>query len=686
MLSGNKKGVMKSIRVLFGSIIIIVHCIACSNGVYFGPASVQSDGSVNTEVDPVAPPPLEGTGVLGTGNNTFSYTLESSTNPFPDNCSYTPLQGIYTSISDTTGDGFTIDYTLTVNIPKFEDLLPPNQIEEDTSVGENVLLDGSESPVESEGEDESSANPYAEGDQNIRVTLSEFIEVEGNKDYFSASFVGGDDYGQTFTFTPEKSIATLRINYNESRTTRRGTLPILFEYQTEVYSSLMPLKMVVYSYSKGTFEPETITLTSFTETDDSVGIFEMPSSGTAKNYNVTIQNRDKATAENTDYSIDFALNFLGVLEEAPLKVTVKDANGVSLGSSSIVSNYTTGTAKISLNLKHTGIEYFDKTNGTITIVVDDTVSQEIYKNFPMTIVLNTEREESFEHYAQEYVNKFTASQYSQNLKDEKGYYTQISLPAFDPASDATLNYRVHRKDLSSDSWKVATEGSFNANTVLQDVRDYNALKLDTSDPIYKLEIIHGETSKISGEKTGSRMLTDRELFLYAVNSIRNGLNDGGLHDMPLADWIWSDVHESFASDTFKHKRTYNSGKVAYNHYYILLNYKRYDMTINGSFQYSADHYRNRTDTTKGDYNNPFTGTVSFTSPYGSNGSFTFNNVEGTSGDGDDWRYIAWSSGSITLNVDGRTTIFNKENMAFDFYDDWGNFRNYIAPNGMYTQQ
>ena len=108
------------------------------------------------------------------------------------------------------------------------------------------------------------------------------------------------------------------------------------------------------------------------------------------------------------------------------------------------------------------------------------------------------------------------------LRDGNGYYTEIEIR---PQS-VDLTYTLFRLDDGGGEWVAVAEDIAVASGDSYAYRDYDALFL-TGYPRYKAEAFSasGDSAGESGETEGSRMLSNEEVLLGALNSIRLSFKD-----------------------------------------------------------------------------------------------------------------------------------------------------------------
>ena len=154
------------------------------------------------------------------------------------------------------------------------------------------------------------------------------------------------------------------------------------------------------------------------------------------------------------------------------------------------------------------------------------------------------------------------------LKDETGYYTEIGIQP----QAVDLTYTLFRRDDSGDEWFAVAGDIAVAAGESAEVRDYGGLYL-TGYPQYKAEALSstGDSAGESAAVEGSRMLSNEEVLLGAMNSIR--LSFGELW-YPTAN-----ANGSLKKGTFNDADGFYHHGIDYTDFFLWANYRRYQSYV-----------------------------------------------------------------------------------------------------------
>lgn len=468
---------------------------------------------------------------------------------------------------------------------------------------------------------------------------------------------------------------TVDSEADSDRETKGTGVKIIIEGDTNIYSdSSLPLELSLHGSRLEKKIP--VNLSSITEVNDSLDVGILNSSTDTKTeYTVKINDKTNDTAQLDNYTVPLIFNFPEVRSglDIALEVVENSAQNITVDIEEIDSG-----KQFIVNLKHTtpATNAFTATNGEIVFEVT-TDNDRIYEGLPQTIKIKTERLVDFSVYAQSYVNSFTTTQASANLSEGGKYYTQISIPAHKLIKNGSpvITYKLYRSDDAAAN-KLISEGIVDTEKGI-DVKDFDALMLKT-EPTYKIELTCDSTVT-SIVKTGTRQLSNKELALAAMVTIREGTRQ-----------THSDKNKTVnaGGGSFKHSRKYYA-TVSYGHTYSLNNYKTWFMKLNGSFHYISDDESNTNINScdkwsgLGKTTAPFTGTINISSPYG-NGSIKLDSININNNDKNN---PSWKNGSLVVTGGGKTQTYgNNSGIPFGFYMDYATFLGKIAPSGNYTQK
>lgn len=515
-----------------------------------------------------------------------------------------------------------------------------------------------------------------EGNREIKVTIENYAVTTGDDTFLDLHFCpeldcsSGENKLTTFFFDPNTT-RKLRVGYTPTFAKQEGKVIISFDYDKNVYEDI-PENLTLNIYSNG--EQKNITVGDLTEQNDDTAVETDYETNTIT---ITIDDQDKTSAEKPSYEIPLSIELLGVLDERPVTVTQKQNSNENLTVTDIVVNDTTGIVTFMAN--HSGVKKFQLADGEVTLIIapENEKDKDVYA--PFEIVIKTERYETFKYYVEDYNRGFKVSTSTEKLFDDeiKKYYTAVRFNGL--GNGATANdkviYEVYRRDdrdRSEEGFKlVETTEPVVANATNIVFKDYDAFILRNNVQDYKIEIkpatcSHKEdpcSADGTDEQTGSRWLTNREIFLAAMDSIRYAMIDKGIHDMPLG-LFWVPNEETASDDkggSFKHLRTYNVD-TSYNHTYTPGNYEpNFVKLVDGSFKYTGEitHY-NSIKTEKSKLN----GTVNFASLYG-NGSIKFNSININN---DDKNNPGWDNGDFSVTVGKKDPVtYGKDTVPFGFY-------------------
>ncbi len=181
--------------------------------------------------------------------------------------------------------------------------------------------------------------------------------------------------------------------------------------------------------------------------------------------------------------------------------------------------------------------------------------------------------------------------------------------------------------------------------------------------------------------------------------MRNALIDQGLHDLGFPASEGEDIKTIITTNNgiFKHIRNYTKKKIGFlkydyifDHSYTVTDYDTALVTIDGCINYknSKDLWSfNSIDTVSGNdvHNEPFTGVVTATSPFGSDVVITFNDI--TIGN-DDKNNPMWQDGTLEITIGTNApVIYTTDDILFPFYMDSATFlATILDENGKYSQE
>ncbi len=265
-----------------------------------------------------------------------------------------------------------------------------------------------------------------------------------------------------------------------------------------------------------------------------------------------------------------------------------------------------------------------------------------------------------------------------NLGDNSnGYFTELSDFTFDQPPGVVETYDIYRIDDSSTARRLIA--TINAGDTDAIFKDENALIL-TKYPQYSIEA-KDKNGNIIGSPSdlqeGKRDLTNREITLSIIESLRYALIDQGAHGSITG----SKIVTSENGGTFTYKK---SGLFTGTYTYTLIDFKPHLFTLKTA-ENAAISYQAKNVLTSIQTSTPFTGTINISGDY--SGTIVFNNIEISNNDKES---PAWTAGSLDLTVNGRKIQYQEsgENtVPFGFYMTKDTFvQSLLDENGQYIQQ
>ncbi len=246
---------------------------------------------------------------------------------------------------------------------------------------------------------------------------------------------------------------------------------------------------------------------------------------------------------------------------------------------------------------------------------------------------------------------------SENLVDtDSKYYTELSNFAFDTPPGTVDAYNIYRIDDSSTERKlIKTINVIGANLEEETYKDKNALIL-TKNPQYSIEAID-ENGNIIGSASdlleGKRTLTDREVVLASIETMRYALIDNNAHGSVTGKMTVSDA----SGGTFDYKKT---GLFTATYIYTLIDYMPNFLSLSTVKDHEVT-YQSKGLLTSIQTSTEFTGSIDVKD----RGVLLFNNIEISNNDKD---APDWSSGTLDYTVGSKPTIpYTSTDIPFGFY-------------------